>query len=65
MMENMGKSLELRKGEHYMVVWPPFPPKIKRKIEDLLGKNGYSWEGGGTASDYSECHWYFKSDGAI
>ena len=59
-MEDMGKLLELRDGEHYMAVWPPFPSEIKRKLENLLEKDGYTWQGGGTACDYSECHFYFK-----
>ena len=61
-MENMGKLLELEDGEHYMVVWPPLPSQVKRKIENLMEENGYIWNGGGTAVDNSECHFTFKKE---
>ena len=62
LLDDMRKELELKKGQHYIVSWPPLPSNIKRGLEDYLESQGYEWEGGGTASNSSECHWSFRKE---
>jgi hypothetical protein len=46
--------------KHKLEIKPAIAPRVRHKIEDLLGELGYNVYGGGTDTDLSSCDISFE-----